>query len=101
AGCAVAKRGLQGGESGRLVIGVKPSDDTGLPASHPPVDNFLACPVAAHGKLIGWLYIANRLAGGAFSTEDERIALAVGAQFAIAWDSLALYIDLERLVSQR
>jgi signal transduction histidine kinase/CheY-like chemotaxis protein len=101
ADCPAAKRVLGQGGAGRLVISLKPSDVTGLPAAHPPVTNFLACPVAAHDKAIGWLYVADRLGEGAFSTDDGRIAMALGAQFAIAWDSLGLYTELERLVAQR
>jgi signal transduction histidine kinase len=101
ADCPAAKRVLSGGDSGRLVIGAKPSDVTGLPASHPPVRNFVACPIGAHGTTFGWMYVADRLAEGVFSTDDERIVLALGAQFAIAWEGLALYTDLERQVAQR
>jgi len=101
ADCPAAKRVLGQGGAGRLVISLKPSDVTGLPAAHPPVTNFLACPVAAHDKAIGWLYVADRLGEGAFSSDDGRIAMALGAQFATAWDSLGLYTELERLVAQR
>ena len=101
ADCPAAKRVLGQGGAGQLVISLKPSDVTGLPAAHPPVTNFLACPVAAHDKAIGWLYVADRLGEGGFSTDDERIAMALGAQFAIAWDSLGLYTELARLVAER
>jgi len=101
ADCPAAKRVLGQGGVGRLVISLKPSDVTGLPAAHPPVANFLACPAAAHDKAIGWMYVADRLGEGAFSTDDGRIAMALGAQFAIAWDSLGLYTELERQVAQR
>lgn len=101
ADCHAAKRVLGQAGAGRLMISVKPTDVTGLPASHPPVKNFLACPIAAHEKTIGWMYVADRLGDAGFSTDDERIAMALAAQFAIAWDSLALYADLERLVAQR
>jgi signal transduction histidine kinase/CheY-like chemotaxis protein len=101
ADCPAAKRVLGQGGSGRLVISLKPSDVTGLPAAHPPVTNFLACPVAAHDKAIGWLYVADRLGEDAFSTDDGRIAMALGAQFATAWDSLGIYTELERLVAER
>lgn len=101
ADCPAAKRVLGQGGAGRLVISLKPSDVTGLPAAHPPVTNFLACPVAAHDNAIGWLYVADRLGEGAFSTDDGRIAMALGAQFATAWYSLGLYTELQRLVAER
>ena len=101
ASCPAARKVLGQGGAGKSVIGVNPTDATGLPASHPPVKNFLACPIAAHDKAIGWMYVANRLGYESFTTDDERIAMALGAQFAIAWDSLGLYTDLERLVAQR
>jgi len=100
-GCMAAKRVLGENGAGRLVIGTRESDITGLPPSHPPVATFLACPIAAHGKAIGWLYVADRLGEGGFSTDDERIAMTLGAQFALAWDSLRVSGELERLVAQR
>ncbi len=101
ADCPAAKRVLVEGGAGRLVIGVNPTDVTGFPASHPPVKNFLAYPVAAHDKTIGWLYVADRLGDESFSTDDEHIVMALAAQFAIAWDGLAMYTGLERLVAER
>lgn len=101
AGCPAAKRVLGEGGAGRMVIGANPPDITGLPASHPPVKTFLACPVAAHDKTIGWLYVADRLGDKSFSTDDEHIVMALAAQLAIAWDGLAMYTGLERLVAER
>jgi signal transduction histidine kinase/CheY-like chemotaxis protein len=87
--------------TGRLIVGVKPTDFTGLPASHPTVSNFFACPLVAHGRLIGWQYVAEHMGGDPYATEDERIATALGAQFATAWQSLARHGKLEQLVVER
>jgi len=101
AACPTAQRVLGPGGIGRVVIGTRAGDATGLPASHPAVRNFLACPISAHGTAHGWMYVADRLGEGPFTTDDERIAMALGAQFAVAWDSLALYGELESLVARR
>jgi light-regulated signal transduction histidine kinase (bacteriophytochrome) len=45
--------------------------------------------------------VADHLGDGSFSTDDERLAMALGAQFATAWDSLGLYTELEHLVTAR
>jgi len=36
-----------------------------------------------------------------FATDDERIAMALGAQFGMAWEGLMTFTELERQVAQR
>jgi signal transduction histidine kinase/CheY-like chemotaxis protein len=99
--CPLAREVLSVGAAGRVVTGVDTVRVGGLPDSHPPVRNVLACALVARGKSIGWLYVADRLGGETFSADDERVLMALAAQFSIAWDGLALYTELERLVAQR
>ncbi|MGB5080681.1 MAG: ATP-binding protein [Burkholderiales bacterium] len=73
----------------------------GLPPSHPPVKSFLACPIVALGRTYGWTYIADRLGLDDFTADDERIALTLASQLALAWENLVLREDLEQQVARR
>jgi diguanylate cyclase (GGDEF)-like protein/PAS domain S-box-containing protein len=70
----------------------------GLPEFHPPVRSLLVLPMpvysAAHAS--GWLYFADKLGGSGFDLEDERFAVAVSAQFALAFGNLRLYEEVEQ-----
>lgn len=96
--CPAALRTLK---SQHNLCTVVDADVHGLPSLHPPVKNFLACNLAAHGEVIGWMYVADRLGNESFSGDDRRIAAALGAQFAIAWENLAMYGELDRRVAER
>jgi signal transduction histidine kinase/ActR/RegA family two-component response regulator len=73
----------------------------GLPQSHPPVHSFLACPVVALGRTAGWMYVADRLGLDDFTADDERIALTLASQLALAWENINFHEDLEEQVAQR
>ena len=73
----------------------------GLPQSHPPVKSFLACPIIALGRTCGWMYVADRLGLEDFTVDDERIALTLASQLALAWENIVLREDLEQRVARR
>jgi len=73
----------------------------GLPQSHPPVKSFLACPIIALGRTCGWMYVADRLGLEDFTVDDERIALTLASQLALAWENIVLREDLEQRVVRR
>lgn len=99
--CPAAQRALIERRSTRLVRIADEDAVTGLPLAHPQVGNFMASPLVAHGETIGWMYVAERLGDVSFMVDDERIATALAAQFATAWESLALYGELDRRVGER
>ena len=72
--------------------------NAGLPDFHPPIRALLALPLpvysSAHAS--GWLYFADKLNGSPFDVEDERFAVAVAAQFALAYGNLSLYAEVEQ-----
>lgn len=74
---------------------------TGLPQMHPPVKSFLACPIVALGRTCGWMYVAERLGLDEFTVDDERIALTLASQLALAWENIVLHEDLEQRVVRR
>ena len=68
----------------------------GLPAGHPPLGSFLAVPLASPTTVHGWLYLGEKMGDRAFSDDDERVALALGAQAAAAFESAVLYDGAQR-----
>jgi|GEM_PF-1167072 len=99
--CPAARRALSERRSIRLSKVADEDDKSGLPRGHPRVRNFMASPIVAHGETIGWMYVAERLGDESFMVDDERIAAALSAQFATAWENLALYGELDRRVAER
>ncbi|HEX9670972.1 MAG TPA: response regulator [Thermoanaerobaculia bacterium] len=80
----------------------------GLPPEHPPVHTFLALPLSSSHATHGWLYVAEPIAADEFSDDEERLALTLATQAAVAYEN-AMYaaqaerhaVDLEREVVER
>jgi GAF domain-containing protein len=68
----------------------------GLPADHPPVDEFLGVPIVSQTSCHGWMYLANRRDGLPFSEIDERAAVTVAAQLATNYENLLLLLEVRR-----
>ena len=74
----------------------------GLEDSHPAVDSLLVVPLPVRSAtpLSGWIYFAQHLGGDAFSDEDERFAVTMTAQFALAYGNLVLYEGVKRAAEE-
>ena len=72
----------------------------GLPASHPPIDSFLGVPIASPTQAYGWLYLTNKLGVSEFSEDDERLAITLAAQLAVAYENTRLYANIQRRTVQ-
>jgi len=68
----------------------------GLDASHPPVHSFLGVPIHSRNKCYGWLYLVDKLGADEFSEVDERVAVTLTAQLAVAYENLILLEELRR-----
>ena len=68
----------------------------GLPQGHPPVHSFLGVPIASRERVHGWLYLVDKLGADEFSEVDERVAITVSAQIAVAYENLLLYDEIKR-----
>jgi diguanylate cyclase (GGDEF)-like protein/PAS domain S-box-containing protein len=68
----------------------------GLPQGHPPVHSFLGVPIASRERAHGWLYLVDKLGAAGFSEVDERVAVTVSAQIAVAYENLLLYDEIKR-----
>ncbi|HEY1149281.1 MAG TPA: EAL domain-containing protein [Pseudoduganella sp.] len=70
--------------------------EIGLPQRHPPVHSFLGVPIASRERVHGWLYLVDKLGSEEFSEVDERVAVTVAAQIAVAYENLLLYEEIRR-----
>nr|WP_269106624.1 EAL domain-containing protein [Massilia sp. TS11] len=68
----------------------------GFDAEHPPIHSFLGVPVGSHDKRHGWLYLVDKVGAAEFSEVDERIAVTVAAQLAVAYENLLLLDEIRQ-----
>jgi signal transduction histidine kinase len=78
------------------------SDDprsAGFPPNHPPMRSFLGVPVAGRGTVYGNLYLTEA-PDGAFTEEDERVAVLLAGMAAVAIENARLYQDATEQAEQ-
>jgi signal transduction histidine kinase len=68
----------------------------GFPQNHPPMTSFLGVPVQAKGNVFGNLYLTEKVSGASFTEEDERFAVALASQAAVAIENARLYAEAHR-----
>ena len=68
----------------------------GLPEGHPPVHSLLGVPIVSRERVHGWLYLVDKLGAADFSEVDERVAVTVSAQIAVAYENVILYGEISR-----
>jgi signal transduction histidine kinase len=68
----------------------------GFPPNHPPMHSFLGVPIVFKGKFIGNLYLTEKQGVEEFSKEDEKLAVTLAAQAAVAIENASLYEELRR-----
>ena len=68
----------------------------GFPAHHPPMRSFLGVPVTSKGRVFGNLYLTEKQGADEFSQEDEKLAVTLAGQAAIAIENARLYEELQR-----
>ena len=75
------------------------SDDprsVGFPAGHPPMHGFLGVPVRSRGEVFGNLYLAERVDGADFTSDDEDLVVALAANAGVAIENARLYEESRR-----
>ncbi|MFZ5827499.1 MAG: GAF domain-containing protein [Bacillota bacterium] len=77
------------------VIGAHPAS-VGFPPGHPPMTSFLGVPIISRGKVLGQLYLADKVTASEFSPEDERIAAMLATQAAVAIENARHYEEARR-----
>jgi signal transduction histidine kinase len=68
----------------------------GFPPDHPPMHSFLGVPIVSKGRLFGNLYLTEKQDAEEFSKEDEKLAVTLAAQAAIAIENASLYEEVQR-----
>jgi PAS domain S-box-containing protein len=66
-----------------------------LPPHFPRTKSILGARICSALQVYGWLYFGERLSGEPFNEAEERLALALGAQLAVAYKNARLYEELE------
>ena len=67
----------------------------GFPMHHPPMTSFLGVPMLVQDRLIGSLYLTDKLGADEFTDEDEQIITGLAAQAAVSVENARMY---QRLV---
>ncbi|MEO7325946.1 MAG: EAL domain-containing protein [Dokdonella sp.] len=70
----------------------------GLPDFHPPVSSLLVVPVPTRVATShrGWVYFADKFGSERFDEEDEKFAVTLAGQLALAYGNLALYEEIRQ-----
>jgi nitrate/nitrite-specific signal transduction histidine kinase len=63
----------------------------GFPPHHPPMHSLLAVPIASAGRVLGNLYLAEKLGDAVFSAEDEEALVRFATQAALAIENARLH----------
>ena len=69
---------------------------SGFPEHHPPMHSFLGVPLRIHDQVFGNLYLTEKVGGGEFSEEDERVGIALAAAAGVAIQNARRYEDAEQ-----
>lgn len=69
---------------------------THLPASDSGAQSFLGAPIFSSGQVFGWLYLVDKIGAEEFTEADERLAVTLSTQVAVAYENARLYTEAQR-----
>ncbi|HYY55893.1 MAG TPA: response regulator [Pyrinomonadaceae bacterium] len=79
-----------------------------LPATVGAARSFLGAPIFSSAKVYGWLYLTDKIGADEFSEADERLAVTLSTQVAVAYENARLYteaqshtVELQQEVAER
>ncbi|MEA2510013.1 MAG: hypothetical protein QOG21_2095 [Actinomycetota bacterium] len=67
---------------------------SGFPPHHPPMKTFLGVPIITRRRVFGRLYLTEKQDGLEFTKDDERIALTLASQAAVAVENARLLDEI-------
>lgn len=73
---------------------------SGFPPNHPPMTSLLGVPISLGGRVLGDLYLTDRLDGQEFDEDDERLAMLLARHAAVAIQNAHQNDELERRLEQ-
>ena len=91
---------LREGKALRLADLSRHSESVGFPPHHPAMKSFLGVPIVFKGRVLGDLYLANKMGAVEFSQDDETLVTLFAAQAAVAMENARLF-ERQREQSQR
>jgi PAS domain S-box-containing protein len=71
-------------------------EETGIPPWGPPVSSFLIAPISSPAHRYGWLCLADKLASGSFSDEEEHLAGILAALLGRIYENGYFYAEARR-----
>ncbi len=69
----------------------------GVPEGHPAMTSFLGVPIRSRGRLLGNLYLTNKIDADEFSLQDQKIIETLASYAAVAIENARLYQHMQRL----
>ena len=72
----------------------------GFPAHHPPMKSFLGVPILRPERVFGNLYLTDKIGAAEFDAEDERIAVFLARQAAVAVENARISEQSEERLEQ-
>ena len=70
--------------------------DAPLLSSNGMRQSFLGAPIFSSAQDYGWLYLKDKIGGDEFSEADERLAVTLSTQVAVAYENARLYTEAQR-----
>ena len=83
---------------------IKDPHSVGFPPYHPIMTTMLGVPIITGDKILGQIYLTNKIGGEEFSLDDERLMKTLAAYAAVAITNTQLYkniLDREETLNQR
>ena len=64
------------------------------------IRSLLSAPLSLQDQTIGWLYLVDKLDADEFSEADERLAMTLAGQLAVAYENARLYAEAQKHASE-
>ncbi|MEX2425992.1 MAG: GAF domain-containing protein [Thermomicrobiaceae bacterium] len=88
---------LHQGERLRLDDLTKHPQSEGFPPNHPPMHSLLAVPILVQDRIVGNLYLTEKIGGGSFDASDEDTLERFATQAALAIDNARLHRQVQAM----
>jgi signal transduction histidine kinase/DNA-binding response OmpR family regulator len=75
-------------------------DTARLQAHSGAARSFLGTPIFSSTQVYGWLYLTDKIGADEFSEADERLAVTLSTQVAVAYENARLYTEAQRHASE-
>jgi GAF domain-containing protein len=73
---------------------------SGFPPNHPPMTSLLGVPIVLNDRVLGDLYLTDKLEAAEFDEDDERLAMLLARHAGVAIENARLNDELERRLEQ-